>query len=176
MTNFSWETTFTELFKRCLAAYRAGNTDFTTYYTPDDDAFLAAIGYKPREFFDFIEDFADRDTPSPEAALLVAAVRRDYFLVEQKGKLSSEELTNDQLPARDSELGGFRWLPRILAKARAKLRGELHPDVMYGCGGDCGFLSKNDIHPADFLRAVWAAEKSDDPDQAVLDYVQNAQK
>ncbi len=174
--NYIWETSFTELFDRCLASYHSGNTDFTSYYTPQDQAFLAAIGCKPREFFDFIEDLADMGGPSREAALLIAAVRRDYFLVVQEGKLSSGELTNAQLPGRDAELGGFRWLPRVLAKARAKLRGELHPDVMYCCGGDRNFLSSNDIHPADFLRAVWAAEKAPDSDQAVLDYVQNAQK
>ena len=170
----TWEITFTELFDRCLAAYRSGNRDFTRYYTPEDSVFLAAIGCKPREFFDFIEDLADMGGPSREAALLIAAARRDYFLVEQEGELSSAELTNAQLPARDAELGGFPWLPRMLAKARAKLKGELHPDVMYCCGGDRNFLSKNDMHPADFLRAVWAAEKAGDPDQAVAEYVQNA--
>ncbi|MCX6865247.1 MAG: DUF5069 domain-containing protein [Verrucomicrobia bacterium] len=53
-------------------------------------------------------------------------------------------------------------LPRILAKARAKLRGELDPDLMFGCGGDRRFLEKHgDIHPADFLRRVWAAGNDD---------------
>jgi hypothetical protein len=27
----------------------------------------------------------------------------------------------------NSEAKGIRWLPRIIAKAKAKLRGELHP-------------------------------------------------
>ena len=174
--NYTWDTTFDSLFHRCLELYRSGNTDFASYYSSEDQVFLQSIGYKPREFFDFIEDFGDDGTPSPGAALLVAAVRRDYFLVEQNGAASSEELTNDQLPGRNAELGGFRWPPRILAKARAKLKGELHPNVMYSCGGDRGFLSSNGIHPADFLRAVWAAEKSENPDQAILEYVQNAQK
>jgi hypothetical protein len=29
---------------------------------------------------------------------------------------------------------------------------------MYGCGGDRRFLKEHDIHPADFLRMVWATE------------------
>jgi hypothetical protein len=28
---------------------------------------------------------------------------------------------------------------------------------MYSCGGDRAFLHQHDIHPADFLRVVWAA-------------------
>jgi hypothetical protein len=36
----------------------------------------------------------------------------------------------------------------------------MHPDIMYGCGGDRAFLSKHNIHPADFLREVWAAKGS----------------
>jgi hypothetical protein len=60
------------------------------------------------------------------------------------------------------------YLPRILAKGRAKLRGELHPDVMFGCGGDRNFLSKHGgIHPADFLRHIWAAG---DDDQKLADW------
>ena len=56
----------------------------------------------------------------------------------------------------------MRYLPRILKKARHKLRGELDPDIMFGCGGDRNFLSSHgDIHPADFLRNVWAAGDDD---------------
>ena len=51
----------------------------------------------------------------------------------------------------------FRWLPRLIFKARLKLRGEMDPEIMYGCGGDRQFFVKYDIHPADFLRAVWAS-------------------
>jgi hypothetical protein len=37
---------------------------------------------------------------------------------------------------------------------------------MFGCGGDRNFLKKHgDIHPADFLRQVWAAG-DDDPQLA----------
>jgi len=161
MPNYSWESTFREIFDRCLERYRAGDTDFNGYYTADDLYFLSSIGYKPRELFDFIEDFADENTPSPEAALLVAAARRDFLHFEQKGQPSANEITPGDLPARDAELDGFRWLPRIITKARAKLRGELHPEIMYSCGGDRNFLSGNDIHPADFLRAVWACGDDD---------------
>ena len=58
-THYTWDRTFIELFNRCLEKYKSGNEDFTTYYTDGDLAFLSSIGYKTREFFDFVEDFGD---------------------------------------------------------------------------------------------------------------------
>lgn len=157
-SSYRWDTEFTALYDRCVAQYRDGQRDFTRYYSAADSAFLKSIGCQPREFFDFIEDYCDGGDPSPATALLVAAARRDYFLHMQQGQPSAAVLMPDALPARDdATLGGIRWLRRILAKARAKLRGELHPDIMYGCGGDRGFLEQHGAHAADFLRAVWAA-------------------
>jgi hypothetical protein len=42
---------------------------------------------------------------------------------------------------------------------------------MYSCGGDRKFLRSHDIHPADFLRAVWAAG---DDDSKAAAYVRRA--
>ena len=163
MSEYQWDTEFRELFGRCCEAYRGGDANFAGYYSEADRGLLERIGYQPREFFDFVEDHCDSGgmEPSLETAVLVAAVRRDYFRVMQGGERNGEMLRPDDLPGRDSELEGFRWLPRILAKARAKLRGELDPEIMYGCGGDRAFLRGHDIHPADFLRAVWAAGEKD---------------
>lgn len=167
----TWNEQFLALFDRCLAQYQAGNRDFRTYYSADDHAFLKSIGYKPRELFDFVEDFADDGSPSTSTALLIAAVRRDYFLVEQNGQHSSHEITAANLPSFGDQLGGIPYLPRIITKARAKLKGELDPDIMYCCGGDRNFLAKNGhIHPADFLRHVWAA---DGDDEKILAYVKS---
>lgn len=155
----TWNERFLELFQRCLTAYKGGNTDFNGYYSSDDLAFLASIGCKPRELFDFVEDLADEGVPAESTALLIAAVRRDYFLVIQKGHHSDEEITSADIPTREDKLEGIPYLPRIIAKAEAKLRGELDPNLMFSCGGDRGFLAKHgDIHPADFLRQVWAAD------------------
>jgi hypothetical protein len=171
MANFDWEGAFLALFDRCVARYQAGDEDFQGYYSPADLEFLSSIGYKPRELFDFVEDLCDTGEPSRASALLVAAARRDFFHVVQGGRPSTSETRESDLPPRDAELGGLVWLPRILAKARAKLRGELHPDIMYSCGGDRKFLKSHDIHPADFLRAVWAAG---DDETAVVGYVRRA--
>jgi len=168
MSNHTWPTSFRSLFDRCVEKYRSGNTDFSSYYAAEDLAFLDTIGYKQREFFDFVEDYCDESVPTPEDALLVAAVRRDYLDVVQKGERSSNIVSNDSLPARDAELAGHRWLPRIITKARAKLSGELDPETMYSCGGDRAFLRNHDIHAADFLRVVWASEGDD---QKIVDYV-----
>lgn len=158
----TWNDQFLALFDRCVALYRSGNTDFATYYQTADLAFLASIGHQTREFFDFIEDFCDEGQPSISSALLIAAVRRDYFLTVQNRIPSERVLTRDDLPSFGEALDGIAYLPRILAKGRAKLRGELHPDLMFGCGGDRNFLSKNgDLHPADFLRQLWAAGEDD---------------
>ena len=158
----TWNDYFLTLFDSCCANYRNGLRDLEKFYTGEDRAFLATIGYQTREFFDFVEDHCETGEPSASTALLVAAVRRDYFLSVQRGVTSQHVLTSDALPSFGHQLEGLAYLPRILAKARAKLRGELDPDMMFGCGGDRNFLSKHGfIPPADFLRHVWAAGDND---------------
>jgi len=165
----SWNDQFLALFRRCVDEYKNGNSDFMSHYSGDDLAFLGAIGYKPRELFDFVEDLVDEGVPTESTALLIAAARRDYFLVMQNGVTSDKEYGSGDIPARNEELDGMPYLPRIIAKARAKLRGELDPNLMFSCGGDRGFLgSRGDLHPADFLRVVWSAG---DDDRKVLDWV-----
>lgn len=158
--SYTWATDFRDLFDRCVSQYKKGSREFQSWFSKDDLAFLSSFGYKPRELFDFVEDHVNEDgeEPSKETALLVAAVRRDYYLVEQKGKTSDKEVPSSTLPAKNADLEGFVWLPRIIAKAEAKLKGELDSDTMFGCGGDRAFLSEHDLHPADFLRVVWAAK------------------
>ena len=153
----NWNEQFTDLFDRCVTLYRGGNTELGSYYSNEDLLFLRGIGCKPRELFDFIEDYVDERDPTPTTALLIAAVRRDYLEVVQGGQLSEVEITREDLPTFGDTLGEIPYLPRILTKARAKLRGELDPDIMYCCGGARKFLREHGIHPADFLRHVWAA-------------------
>ena len=103
----TWNDTFLALFDRCVAAYRSGNLEFDTYYTRADLAFLAEIGCQTREFFDFVEDFCEEGVPSATTALLIAAVRRDYFLTVQKGGAGGRLLTRDDLPTFGDELAGI---------------------------------------------------------------------
>jgi hypothetical protein len=167
----TWNDHFLKLFRRCNEAYRGGNTDYESYYTEDDVSFLQSIGYKPRELFDFVEDLADAGEPTESTALLIAAVRRDYLSVVQQGILSEHEITAGVLPAKNQEFDGINYLPRIISKAEHKLRGELDPNIMFGCGGDRNFFRRHGkIHPADFLRHVWAA---DGDIQMVADFVKS---
>lgn len=171
----TWNEDFLELYNKCAAQYEAGNTDFMSHYTDDDLVFLSSIGYKPRELFDFVEDYVDGGVPAPSTALLVAAVRRDYFMTVQHEEFdTSHTVTPDKLPTFGDELDGIAYLPRIIMKARGKLKGQLDPDIMFCCGGDRNFLGKHgNIHPADFLRHVWAAH---DDDMAIARYVRRFMK
>jgi hypothetical protein len=75
------------------------------------------------------------------------------------------------LPAKSAAVDGSAWLPRLIAKARIKLRGELNPELMYGCAGDRPFLRRHHMTLPQFLRLVWG--KGDD-DRAVVEAVKNA--
>ncbi len=157
--SFFWATQFCELFDRCAEKHRKGDTRFEGWFGARDLEFLASIGCKTREFFDFVDDHcrSDGGEPSRETALLIAAARRDYFLVEQKGVTGTKIVRPSELPPKPAEMDGIPWLPRFIVKAEAKLRGEMDPDTMFGCGGDTAFCAKHRLHPADFLRVVWAA-------------------
>jgi hypothetical protein len=161
MNDQPWDARFLDLFAASAERLRRGETDWQTHFGAEDIAFLHGIGCKPREFFDYVEDHVDGGSPTPGTALLVAAVRRAYFREVAGGSLSDREIRPEDLPAKTAELDGIPWLPRILAKARAKLRGELHPDIMYGCPGDRAFLRRIGWHEPDFLRLVWISEGDD---------------
>jgi hypothetical protein len=150
MSDSSWQQTFSRLFEGAVEKYRGLDAE--------GEKFLGTIGYNAQEFFDFVDDFARGGEPTLQTALEIAAVRRDYFLNEQGGKLTSRRIAMSDLPAKDAELDGIGWLPRLIAKAEAKLRGEMPPDLMYGCGGDRKFFRVNHADPAEFLRQVWKTD------------------
>ena len=134
MKHYTWDSYFVELFDACVDEYDEGNEDFESWFCDEDQDFLKSIGCREREFFDFVEDNVGSGGEEPTAitALLVAAVRRDYFLTIQKGVPSPHLVAPSELPEKTAELDGIVWLPRILVKARAKLRGEMDPDTMFG--------------------------------------------
>lgn len=157
MDNYNWPKQFRELFDDGMDAYRAGRHDAPSMFDKSQREFLEAIGATPQEIFDFVEDTYHGGEPGIETTLLVTAVRREYFLSVQKAQRSTRVIDMDDLPPKTAQLGGIEWLPRIIEKAKAKLRGEMPPDLMYDCGGDRAFLRAHGIHAADFLREVWAA-------------------
>lgn len=168
MDKYRWPQTFRELFNDGLHAYRAGRRDAATMFEAGQQEFLAGIGASAPEIFDFVEDNFQGGDPSFETTLLITAARRDYFLTVQQGRRSTQFIDLEALPKKSAALDGIQWLPRIIEKARAKLRGEMPPELMYGCGGDRAFLREHGIHPADFLREVWAAG---DDTQSIVNFV-----
>ncbi|MGI8820740.1 MAG: DUF5069 domain-containing protein [Chthoniobacterales bacterium] len=153
--NYGWQQRLRELYDKAQVKYSNENRKVETMFTPREVNVLRAFGAKPMELYDYAEDSSDLDW---ETALLITAARRDYFMHEQKSQWSEKTIAVDKLPAKTEELEGIVWLPRIIEKAKARLRGEMPNDLMYCCGGDRKFFRAHDIHPADFLRMVWAAK------------------
>lgn len=173
MTHYDFHQKFRQVYDRAIAAYRTGCREAGTLLSHADMEFLASIGSRAQDLFDYAEDAANYGEPDFETALLVQAVRRDYFLQVQQGKASALVLDADSMPAKTDAVRGIEWLPRIIPKTKAKLRGELPASLMYGCGGDRRFFKQHDIHPAEFMRVVWANESND---TAIIDWVEKRSK
>ncbi len=170
MDHYHWTVEFEKLFNKAVSLYRSGKRGAETYFGPLDLEFLASIGCTDQELYDFAEDWVNHGEPHFCTTLLIAAARRDYFLYEMDGKPSGKTVETSSLPAKTDKVDGIEWLPRILQKARLKLRGEMDKDLMFGCGGDRNFLKAHDIAPADFLRFVWAAGADD---RKIIDFVKS---
>ena len=127
-----------------------------------------------QEFFDFLDDSVRYKLPHFFTTMvMVQDVRRSYFLEIQKGEHSEHEIKITDLPPKPEEAKGIVWLPRIIKKAKAKLRGEMPPELMYCCGGDRKFFATNDVHPAEFLRIVW---KAGDDEEFIINWVKHRKK
>ncbi len=132
MNQLDWPEQLRAIFDRGTERYRDGKREAKGFFTADENAFLASIGCTEQEMFDFVEDSFNHGEPSFESVLLVQAARRDYLYSVQNGQRSEKEQSADSFPGKTEQLEGIPWLPRIIAKARAKLRGELPPQLMYG--------------------------------------------
>jgi hypothetical protein len=77
----------------------------------------------------------------------------------------------DSLPAKAAEVDGIAWRPRLIVKARVKLRGEMPADLMYGCAGDRPFLQGMNMDLPGFLKLVW---ENGDNDRAIIDAVKKS--
>lgn len=163
-----WADRFRAVYDKAAAAFDRGDRRWQAWFDPEEEAFLASIGSRAHDVLDFVDDRRDLSFPT---ALLIVAVRRDYFREVQRGAASAHRVREADLPGRKEQLEGFEWLPRALAKARGRLRGELADELMFCCGGDRGFFRRQKIHPADFLHAVWAAG---DDDAQVAAFVRGA--
>ena len=157
MISYLWTRRLRELYDKSVDLYRGGNRDLDSHFTPEETDWLASVGLRPINLYDWAEDMVSSGEPDWNTVLLIAAARRDYFLVQQQGITSNSVTEASELPPKPEELEGIPWLPRIIAKANCFLKGGLCHEIMYCCGGDRRFLKEHDIHPADFLRVVWAS-------------------
>jgi len=166
--NHNYHSELEKIWKDAVNRYELGKHSPDGFLSEEELQFLASIGMNVMDVFDFAEDWVCEGTPDLGTFLMIHDARRDYFLREQEGVVSAEQLDSSTLPAKSEEIEGIRWLPRIIPKARAKLRGELPPDTMFCCGGDRNFFQTNDIHPSEFLAVV---RDSGDDDQAIIEWV-----
>lgn len=168
MKHFDFPPQFRALFEESVSRYGQGKP-LETFFSTEEKTWLAANGMTPQHLFDYAEDFHKYDRePGLEHALAIEMVRRDYFWNVQGGRPSPTQIDGSKLPAKTDAVRGITWLPRLLPKATAKLRGELPPSLMFCCGGDRAFFKEHDIVPAEFLSAIWRLN-FDEP--AIVDWV-----
>jgi len=163
-----WETAFEAVYRRGAKAWAAGRRAAGTMFPAEDLAFLATVGCSAQELFDFIDDELVYGEPDFATTLEVQRLRREFFLTVQKGKASAHRASMRDLPAKSDAVDGIAWLPRLIVKARLKLRGEMPDDLMYGCGGDRPFVRRMNTTLPDFLRLV---RDSGDDDRRIIDAV-----
>lgn len=162
MSHYTFADQFRALYDQAVKLYAAGQRGAETFFSAEQQAFLAANGLTAQNLYDYAEDHLNGGEPGYDRALAIELIRRDYFLNVQQGRASTRVLDESTLPPKDAAVQGIAWLPRIIPKAKAKLRGELPPSLMYSCGGDRRFFKTHDIHPAEFLSLVWRNEANDD--------------
>lgn len=166
--HFDFPAKFRELYKKGYQLYQDGKRGADTFFSAEDAAWLSANGITTQHMYDYAEDDVVDSAPGFGNALTIETVRRDYFLSVQGSTASTTVLDPATLPAKSEEIASIRWLPRIIPKAKAKLRGEMPGSMMYCCGGDRNFCLTNNIMPAEFLSLVW---RHIDDDTAVIAWV-----
>ena len=159
--HFDFPVKFRALYNHAVAAYAGGRRGAETFFDAEQLRWLAANGITPQAMYDYAEDDVAQGEPGYDHALAIELVRRDYFLNVQAGVASRVVADPETWPGKGEAVEGIEWLPRILPKVRAKLRGELPASMMYGCGGDRRFFKTHDILPAEFLALAWRHENDD---------------
>lgn len=168
MMNFNYQEELVRVWEKGVELYKSGHTKSDVFPISEELSFLNSIGLNRMDIFDYVEDWICEGTPDLATFLLIHDLRRDFFLEVQNGIHSTNRLNSATLPGKQETLEGIVWLPRIIPKAKAKLRGELPPETMFCCGGDRAFFKQNNIHPAEFLRLV---KKAGDNEQEIVEWV-----
>jgi len=169
MKHYDFALKFRAIYDRAVSLYAEGKRGADTFFTTEEKLWLATNGITAQHLYDYAEDQAKYNgEPGFANALAIESVRRDYFFNVQQGKSSTTVIDESTLPTKTEAIRGITWLPRLLPKARAKLRGELPASLMFCCAGDRAFFKQHDIYPAEFLALIW---RSGDNDAAIADWV-----
>jgi len=168
MKHYNYQQGLENLWQNAVKRYQNGERGAESFFTPEEKQWLAGNGVTPQEIYDFAEDYSNYGEPGFITFATITDARRTYFLKNMGGQWTGRSINPGDYPPKTEEVDGIVWLPRLIEKAKAKLRGELDLDTMYGCAGDRKFFKTHDIVPADFLRQV--AENMDD-NRAVIEWV-----
>ena len=122
---YDFQKQLVSVWEKAVKLYSEGNRDSSSFPIEEDLPFLASIGMNKMDVFDFAEDWVCEGEPDLATFLMIHEQRKDYFWEFQNKVPSSNMLNPSDLPAKTEEVEGIVWLPRIIPKARAKLRGEL---------------------------------------------------
>lgn len=155
-----WNDQFMRIFREAVERFHTNpRVQPATMFESAEVEFLSSIGYRPEEMYAYVADYAMTGAPTPSTALLIASVRRAFFLTTQRGiHGNAKPVTAAELPSELDEFQEIPYLPRIIRKAEAKLFGTLDPSIMFYNAEDRNFLKEHgNIHPADFLNVVWLA-------------------
>jgi hypothetical protein len=168
MKHYDFPIQFRALYDQAVALYAKGQRDAKTFFDNEQTAWLASNGITPQHIYDYAEDENQGGEPGIGHAVLIESARHNYFTNVQHGVRSTVVLDESKMPAKGDAAKGIEWLPRIIPKAKAKLKGELPDSLMYCCGGDRRFFKAHDILPSEFLGVVW---RNGDNDAAIIDWV-----
>ncbi|MDB6169120.1 MAG: hypothetical protein JWM88_1984, partial [Verrucomicrobia bacterium] len=123
MKHYEFAAQFRAVYDHAVKLYGKGQRDASAYFDAGQRAFLAANGLTAQYLYDYAEDQLNGGEPGYDNALAIELVRRDYFLNAQGGVASKKLLDEASLPSKTDAVRGIEWLPRIIPKAKAKLRG-----------------------------------------------------
>ena len=154
MNNADWIQRLREVHASGIIAAKTGRRSAKTMFGAEDVEFLRSIGCSAQELFDFVDDYLSDAEPDLDEVIAIQSIRRDYFLNHMSGAWSGRVVSMAELPAKSAAVDGISWLPRLIVKARLKLRGEMPDDLMYGCGGDRPFVRRMRTTLAGFLQLV----------------------
>jgi Domain of unknown function (DUF5069) len=161
MTDDAWKTLLNEVHSQGVAAWKAGRRSPTNMFTPEALEFLRSSGCSAQEMFDFVDDLQIYGEPDFKTVYGIQVLRRCYFKEIMHEIPSSHTASMESLPPKSLAVDGIAWLPRLIVKARLKLRGEMPPDLMYGCGGDRPFVIRMGMTLPSFLKLVWDCGDND---------------